>query len=101
MVSNTIRHIIRVYPRKANFGELKNMTITVKYFANIRDLVGLDEDVVDHRSGITVQGVWEQVKGELDDSTTFLAAINMEYSPEDTEVKDGDEVAFFPTVSGG
>lgn len=77
------------------------MAIRVKYFANIRDLVGRAEDTVDYKSGITVQEVWEQVKGDLDDSTAYLSAINMEYSSEDTEVKDEDEVAFFPTVSGG
>ncbi|WP_435275427.1 molybdopterin synthase sulfur carrier subunit [Psychrobium sp. nBUS_13] len=31
----------------------------------------------------------------------LLVAVNQEMSPWDTEIKDGDEVAFFPPVTGG
>ncbi len=36
---------------------------------------------------------------ELPDN--ILSAINMEYVKADARVKDGDEVAFFPPVTGG
>ena len=77
------------------------MSIAVKYFANLRELIGREGDDIEHKDGLTAQDVWNQVKGDLDESTPFLAAINMEYSSNDTVVKDGDEIAFFPKVSGG
>jgi sulfur-carrier protein len=32
---------------------------------------------------------------------SMLAAVNMEYAELDFPVQDGDEVAFFPPVTGG
>jgi molybdopterin synthase catalytic subunit len=32
---------------------------------------------------------------------SYLIAVNMEYSGMDTQLKDGDEVAIIPPVSGG
>jgi len=32
---------------------------------------------------------------------SLLAAVNMEYARPDQPVRDGDEVAFFPPVTGG
>ncbi len=31
----------------------------------------------------------------------ILAAVNMDYVELDSNVKDGDEIAFFPPVTGG
>jgi len=77
------------------------MSISVKYFANLRELVGRSEDKIDFREGMTVADIWNQVKGNVRDSTEYLTALNMEYTNNNTVVKDGDEVAFFPKVSGG
>ena len=30
-----------------------------------------------------------------------MVAVNMEYTRQDTALHDGDEVAFFPSVTGG
>lgn len=35
------------------------------------------------------------------DSHKLLFAVNQEYVPHDTELKDGDELAIFTAVSGG
>lgn len=77
------------------------MTITVKYFANLKELIGRERDDIEFQDGMTVADVWKQVKGDINDSMGYLTAVNMEYAPEHTKVKDGDEVAFFPRVSGG
>ena len=77
------------------------MSINVKYFANLKELIGRDRDDIEFREGMTVADVWSQVKGEINNSMGYLTAVNMEYAPEHTQVKDGDEVAFFPKVSGG
>ena len=77
------------------------MAITVKYFANIREKIGRSEDKVEFEEGMTVADIWGRVKGDIRDSTAYLTALNMEYAVNDTPVQDGDEVAFFPKVSGG
>ena len=77
------------------------MTITVKYFANLKEMVGRDQDEIEYRAGLTVADIWKEVKGDISDSTAYLTAVNMEYAKTDAQVSDGDEVAFFPKVSGG
>jgi len=77
------------------------MAIKVKYFANLRELIGRSEDSIEYRDGLSVAEIWDMVRGEVQDSTAYLAALNMEYTNNSTIVKDGDEVAFFPKVSGG
>ena len=79
------------------------MSITVKYFASLREVLGRSEDNLEIRNGsITVSELWEKVAGKqksLPDNV--LTAINMKYVKPDARVKDGDEVAFFPPVTGG
>lgn len=77
------------------------MSITVKYFANLKELIGRDKDEIAYREGMTVADIWNQVKGDTHIPIAYLTAVNMEYAKEDAQVKDGDEVAFFPKVSGG
>lgn len=77
------------------------MSISVKYFANLREIIGRSEDTIEFREGMTVADIWDKVSTGVSDSTAYLTALNMEYTNNDTEVKDGDEVAFFPKVSGG
>lgn len=79
------------------------MSIKVKYFASLRERIGHSEDNLEIENGnITVAELWEKLAGKhknLPDN--ILTAINMEYVKPDAEVKDGDEVAFFPPVTGG
>ncbi len=79
------------------------MTITVKYFASLRELIGRSEENLElDNAVITVADVWSQVAGSdsnLPDN--ILSAINMEYVKLNAQVKDGDEIAFFPPVTGG
>lgn len=77
------------------------MPVTVRYFASMRDRMGRAEDAIDLDSGITtVAGLWKKISGEpLPENT--LIAVNMEYTDGNAEVQNGDEVAFFPPVTGG
>ncbi|NIN35388.1 MAG: molybdopterin converting factor subunit 1 [Gammaproteobacteria bacterium] len=79
------------------------MTIKVKYFASLQESFGRAEESVELENDITtVAELWQRLTGKdsgLPDNV--LTAINMEYVKADARIKDGDEVAFFPPVTGG
>ena len=77
------------------------MTIDVKYFASLRDRLGRAEDRLDAVGELTVAGVWAALWPETPLPPNTLAAVNMEYAEPTQTVRDGDEVAFFPPVTGG
>lgn len=79
----------------------KSMAIRVLYFASLRDAMGRPEDILDAHQGATVADIWERVGGQPGDLAKLLCAVNMEYAALDAPVRDGDEVAFFPPVTGG
>jgi len=77
------------------------MSIEVKFFASLRERVGKSSDSLEAGSAATVLQVWQQSVGEPSLDTNILAAVNMEYVDAAHSVFDGDEVAFFPPVTGG
>ncbi len=77
------------------------MSVTVRYFASLRESLGRDEDSVDSTAVATVAEVWSAVSGGQPLPGNMLAAVNLVYVSTDHPVKDGDEVAFFPPVTGG
>lgn len=76
------------------------MSIQVKFFASLREYVGQSETEVTNGKG-TVAAVWQQATNSLEMPENTLAAVNMEYVDLADSVQDGDEVAFFPPVTGG
>lgn len=79
------------------------MSITVKYFASLRERLGRSEDQLElPGDDSTVAEIWQRVsESEPEMPDNILTAINMEYVKPEARVKDGDEVAFFPPVTGG
>ena len=77
------------------------MPIQVKFFASLREKVGQAEAELAAGPGMTALDVWQQATGDLDLPSNMLIAINLEYVDQHHRVKDGDEVAFFPPVTGG
>jgi len=75
------------------------MSITVKFFARLREQVGKADITLDSASD--VQSVWDQATDGQDMPDNTLCAVNMEYVDVSTRVNAGDEVAFFPPVTGG
>lgn len=49
----------------------------------------------------TALDVWNHVTGNEPVHDQIFCSINLEHSEMDQPVKDGDEVAFFPPVTGG
>lgn len=77
------------------------MDIKVRYFASLRDRMGRSEDKVKvAKDKPTVADVWSAVSKDPI-PPTILVAVNMEYTDASHELKAGDEVAFFPPVTGG
>ncbi|KAA3626662.1 MAG: molybdopterin converting factor subunit 1 [Proteobacteria bacterium] len=77
------------------------MPIHVKYFASLRERVGRSEESIDASTVSTVLDVWNRAaRGQMAPGN-LLAAVNHEHAELDHPVKDGDEVAFFPPVTGG
>ena len=77
------------------------MTITVKFFASLRESLGRDTCVVDSPDATTAADVWRMATDNHEFPSNTLIAINMDYANPEQPVADGDEVAFFPPVTGG
>lgn len=77
------------------------MSIKVRYFASLKEIVGRNEDELQPLGPLSARDVWLQLNPDLAMPETVLAAINMDYVSLDTEVREGDELAFFPPVTGG
>jgi molybdopterin synthase sulfur carrier subunit len=83
--------------------------ITLLYLARLRETFGLSSEqanlpaeVADVRS-LTEWlrqrgGAWQE---ELVQGSPVRVAVNQDMATQDTAVRDGDEVAFFPPVTGG
>lgn len=78
-----------------------NMSIKVKFFARLREDAGVGEREIPFRPGMSLADAWRGAgaRGEL--PVNALVAVNMEYARGEVTLRDGDEVAFFPAVTGG
>ena len=77
------------------------MSITVQFFASLREEIGQQQISLPYENTVDVLGVWKQATEGKSMPANTLCAINMEYVNSDAMVNDGDEVAFFPPVTGG
>jgi len=75
--------------------------VTVKFFASLREHVGQAETEVEASDAQTVVAVWLLSTNDMALPENTLMAVNMEYVDADYPVQQGDEVAFFPPVTGG
>lgn len=82
--------------------------ITIKFFASLREALDIDQlDLPDCGGTETVEQLQarlctlgDQWRAALN-SGRILAAVNQVMAKPDQPVNDGDEVAFFPPVTGG
>jgi molybdopterin synthase sulfur carrier subunit len=83
--------------------------ITLLYFARLREAFGMASEKLALPEGVATLdsvrallaargGAWAH---ELAAGRSYRAAVNQAVARADTSVKDGDEVAFFPPVTGG
>lgn len=76
------------------------MSITVRFFASIREKLGTGEVLIEAKGISSASDVWERVASTPIPPNT-LVAINQEHVSLAQAVRDGDEVAFFPPITGG
>ena len=82
-------------------GERRHSTrvgIKVKLFAGLRELAGWGEKELDNVT--RVDEIWPAI-GLGPEPAGLLYAVNKEYATRDRELREGDEVAVIPPVSGG
>ena len=77
------------------------MTITVRFFASLRESTGCREIAVDDARVETAGDAWRLATGGRPIPDNVLVAVNMEYTHLGAPICAGDEVAFFPPVTGG
>jgi sulfur-carrier protein len=79
--------------------------VTVRLFARLRDIAGAAELSRDVGAGATIGSVWRELVQEFPELARYersiSTAVNADYARMDQAVRDGDEVAFLPPVSGG
>ena len=81
------------------------MKIVVRYFALFRDTTGTDQDSLVIDDGSTVSELLETIRKKYPDmektKRDVLVSVNRNFATHELKLKDGDEVAIFPPVSGG
>ena len=77
------------------------MSVKVLFFASLRETLNLAEATVDANLAPDVQRVWQVSTQNKPLPNNILIAVNQQYADLQTAVKAGDEVAFFPPVTGG
>ena len=81
------------------------MKVRVLLFARLRELAGSDALEMDLPDGESLAGCWQRLQQELPALRAYrgmpLTAVNHEYAPGNLVLQGGEEVAFFPPVSGG
>jgi molybdopterin synthase sulfur carrier subunit len=81
--------------------KIPTMSITVQFFASLREQVGKQQATLPYEVPVDVSTVWTKSTDNMDMPDNTLCAINMEYVNRDAMVSNGDEFAFFPPVTGG
>ncbi|RPJ46328.1 MAG: molybdopterin converting factor subunit 1 [Betaproteobacteria bacterium] len=83
--------------------------ITLLYFARLREALGTGQEQLAQPASVNTLGAlrahlaqrggaWAK---EMAEGRNLRAAVNQTVATADTPVSDGDEVAFFPPVTGG
>ena len=85
------------------------MKVKVLYFASVREKLGKDAEDLDLPAGVaTVAGLRSHLRARggawaeaMAEGKLLRAAVNQDMAQPAGAIKAGDEVAFFPPVTGG
>lgn len=83
----------------------EQQVVKVLFFAHLKELSGVDKASIPTHKAIRVAELKQLLKERfpiLDERLkNVLVAVNQQYAEDDDLIQPGDEVAFFPPVSGG
>ena len=81
------------------------MKAKVRFFAALREILGVSELSLELADGQTVGDLYRELCDRYprlaEYGSILLYSVNAEYVPPEHPLRDGDEVAFIPPVSGG
>lgn len=82
------------------------MSVKILYFAGLKEKLGMPAENIDLPADVTTVGAlrdWlvSQGREALATAKNLRCAINQDMAKLDATIKDGDEIAFFPPVTGG
>ncbi len=81
------------------------MRVTIRLFARLRDLGGAGELACELPDGARASDAWRWLLDRHPDmqpySSSVSVAVNADFARMTSPLRDGDEVAFLPPVSGG
>lgn len=82
------------------------MPISVLYFAGLKETLGKGCESVELPAGVSTVGqlrdfLAAEGRSALSSTKNLRVAINQEMAKLDAVIREGDEVAFFPPVTGG
>ncbi len=81
------------------------MFVTIRLFARLREIAGSAELKRELPQGATIQTAWDLLAQDYPalsaHAPSVSCAVNEEYARFTTTLREGDEVAFLPPVSGG
>ena len=85
------------------------MKVKILYFASVREKLGRDAEELDLPVGVaTVAGLRSHLRARggvwaeaMTESKLLRAAVNQDMAQAAAAIKAGDEIAFFPPVTGG
>lgn len=80
------------------------MRLKIKYFASIREWTGLKDEIMDVKQNISAEELRNLIvrrHNKLEIEGNILVAVNGSFVDTKYLIKESDEVALFPPVSGG
>src|SRR5271157_6373663 len=81
------------------------MQVRVLFFGVLKDLAGTSSDALDLHEGASVRDVLAYYEARMprlkEWLPTLALALNQEYAGPGTKLKENDEIALLPPVSGG
>jgi molybdopterin synthase sulfur carrier subunit len=82
------------------------VSVKILYFASLKEALGMAGESVELPAGVATVGALRdwlvgQGRDKLASAKNLRCAVNQDMAGLDAPVREGDEIAFFPPVTGG